>query len=110
MEYVGGGFSISRNVFKYTVSAAVIAGCIALGGVISVAGLKLVLASYSLKATLVAAIVKGIGILGINVGNSLATKFASGLAGCIAGDFVCNIFDKYIDSLDGVIDEKVKIW
>lgn len=114
MEYLDGGFSISisKSVFKYTVTAVVVAGCIALGGGLSVAGLKTVLASYSMKTKLIAALVKGIGKLGIACGNALASKFASGLAGCVAGDFIGNIFDKYIDNLDGKKNGKVtvKLW
>lgn len=111
MTYVeGGSFAISKNVFKYTVTAIVVAGCIALGGALSVAGLKTVLGSMALKKTLVAALVKGIGVLGIKTGNALATKFMSGLIGCIAGDFMGNVFTKYIDPLDGKNDSKIKIW
>lgn len=110
MTYLDGGFAISRSVFKYTCQAAVIAGCIALGGGISYAGLKAVLGSMALKSSLAAAVVKGCGMLGIALGNGFASKFISGLAGCIAGDFVGNIFDKYIDGLDGKKDGKIKIW
>ena len=52
MEYLDGGLSISKNVFKWTVTAVVTAGCIALGGGLSVAGLKAVLGSMTLKKTL----------------------------------------------------------
>lgn len=110
MMYVEGGFAISKNVFKYTVTAVVIAGCVALGGGLSIAGLRTVLGSMALKRSLVAALIKGIGILGIKAGNTLATKFMSGLIGCIAGDFMGNVFTKYIDPLDGKRDNKIKIW
>lgn len=110
MEYLGGGFSVSKAAFKYTVTAVVVAGCIALGGWLSVAGLKTVLGSMALKSTLIKCIVKGIGMLGIGCGNALANKFVSGLAGCISGDFMGNVFDKYIDGLDGTRDGKVKIF
>ena len=110
MTYVEGGFAISKAVFKYTVTAAVIAGCVFLGGGLSVAGLKTVLGSMSLKKTFISVLVKAIGKLGIAAGNALASKFVSGLAGCIAGDFMGNVFDKYIDPLDGVVDGKIKIW
>ena len=38
MEYVDGGLSISRNVFRYTVTATVIAACAFLGGGFAVSG------------------------------------------------------------------------
>lgn len=110
MEYLGGGFSVSKAAFKYTVTAVVVAGCIALGGWLSVAGLKTVLGSMALKNTLISCIVKGIGMLGIRCGNALANKFVSGLVGCISGDFMGNVFDKYIDGLDGAKNGKVKIF
>ena len=111
MEYTEGGFSISKTVFKYTVTAVITAGCLALGGGLSVAGLKTVLASYSARAKLVSLIVKGVGKLGIAAGNALSgSGFAGGLISCIYGDFVGNIFDKYIDKLDGKKDKKIKIW
>ena len=110
MTYVEGGFAISKSVFKYTVTAVVVASCVALGGGLSVAGLRTVLASMSLKKKLIAALIKGIGKLGIATGNALATKFGSGLLGCVAGDFMGNVFTKYIDGLDGKKDGKIKIW
>lgn len=110
MEYLDGGFAVSKNVFKWTVSAIVTTGMIALGGGISYAGLKTVLGSMSLKNQLIRLLVKGIGKLGIAGGNALASKFGSGLAGCIAGDFLGNVFTRYIDPLDGRVDDKIKIW
>ena len=109
MSYVEGGFSVSKSVFSYIVNAAVMAGCVALGGGISVAGLRTVLGSMSMKKTLISVLVKAIGKLGISAGNALANKFVAGLAGCICKDFAGAIFDKFIDGKDGKMDGKIKI-
>lgn len=110
MEYIDGGLSISRTVFKWGVTAAVTAALVCLGGVIAVAGLKTVLASMALKNALLAAIVKGAGILGIKIGNALASTMMAGFAGAVGGDFIGTLFDKYIDGLDGKKDGYIKIW
>ena len=109
MEYVDGGLSISRNVFRYTVTATVIAACAFLGGGFAVSGLRTVLGSYSIKMKLISAIVKGIGVLGIKGGNLLASKFVSVLIACVGADFMGNIFDRYIDPLDGNYNGWVKV-
>ena len=109
MTYLEGGISISKNVFKYTCNAAITAGLVCLSGGLAVGGLKTVLGSMSLKKELISIMVKTIGKMGIAAGNTLSSKFMSGLIGCVTGDFLGNVFDKYIDNLDGVMDGKVKI-
>ena len=109
MTYLEGGLSISKNVFKYTCNAAIVAGITCLSGGIAIGGLKTVLGSMALKKQLVSVMVKTIGKMGIAAGNTLSNKFMTGLIGCIAGDFLGNVFDKYIDNLDGVMDGKIKI-
>lgn len=110
MEYLDGGLTISKNVFKYTCQFAIMAGVTCLSGGLAVGGLKAVLGSMSLKKTLVKVLVKAIGKMGIAAGSALSSKFMTGLIGCVSGDFLGNVFDKYIDKLDGKKDSKIKVW
>ena len=104
MTYVEGGFTITRTAFVWSISIAVGIAVTALtagvGSLFASLGLKIVLASYSLRYALAAAIVKGIGVLGICIGNS-TSAICGGIAGCGAGDLAGYVFDKWVDKLDG---------
>lgn len=39
----------------------------------------------------------------------MASKFMTGLAVCVGGDFVGTLFDKYVDGLDGKADGKWRV-
>ena len=102
MTYVEGGASISRRTFSWgvsiTIGIAVTALTAGLGTFFATAGLRIVLGSYSLRHALAAAIVKGIGKLGIWVGNNMVANICGGIAGCGAGDLAGYVFDRSLIS------------
>ena len=110
MMYLDGGFSISKGVFKTACMVGATAALTALSGGISIAGLRTVLGSYSMRKGLAASIVKAAGVLGIKAGNALQSKLISSLAGASLSDLFGWVFTKYIDGLDGKINGWVKVF
>lgn len=110
MMYLEGGLiSVYKNVFATGVNIAMLAAFTFLGGSVAGAGLKTILASMSMRKTAVSAIVKGAGVAGIKIGNSVQNKILQGLAAASVTNFSNWVFDKYIDNLDGKKDGKYTI-
>lgn len=110
MMYLDGGFSIIKGVFKTACIVGATAALTVLSGGISIAGLRTVLGSYSMRKGLAASIVKAAGVLGIKAGNALQSKLISSLAGASLNDLFGWVFTKYIDGLDGKINGWVKVF
>lgn len=72
-------------------------------------GLQLVLASYGLRSALVAGIVKGLGVLGIHIGNAFANTVIRSIASAGIGAGADWIFTNIIDGWDGRRDNQLRI-
>lgn len=99
MMYVDGGWGVPTWLVKTSIVGLATAAITSIGGW----GLKAVLASYSLRTAFVAAIVKGLGVMGIHIGNVFANKIVRFLAIGGISDFA-NKFANDLDSRDGVLD------
>ncbi|CGE83794.1 Uncharacterised protein [Streptococcus pneumoniae] len=78
MMYLDGGGAIYIPKWAITgaITGAAYAALVAAGG----GGLQLVLASYGLRSALVVGIVKGLGVLGIHIGNAFANTVIRSIA------------------------------
>ncbi|HET0905786.1 TPA: SPH_0218 family bacteriocin-like peptide [Streptococcus pneumoniae] len=104
----GGAIYIPRRAITGAITGAAYAAYAALaaaGG----GGLQLVLASYGLRSALVAGIVKGLGVLGIHIGNAFANTVIRSIASAGIGAGADWIFTNIIDGWDGRRDNQLRI-
>lgn len=87
MMYLDGG---AIYIPRWAITGAITGAALAAGG----GGLQLVLASYGLRSALVAGIVKGLGVLGIHIGNAFANTVIRSIASagiCAGADWILPI-------------------
>ncbi|HEW2160562.1 TPA: SPH_0218 family bacteriocin-like peptide [Streptococcus pneumoniae] len=101
----GGAIYIPRWAITGAITGAAYAALAAAGG----GGLQLVLASYGLRSALVAGIVKGLGVLGIHIGNAFANTVIRSIASAGIGAGADWIFTNIIDGWDGLRDSQLRI-
>ncbi|HEU2977690.1 TPA: SPH_0218 family bacteriocin-like peptide [Streptococcus pneumoniae] len=104
----GGAIYIPRWAITGAITGAAyaaLAAAAAAGG----GGLQLVLASYGLRSALVAGIVKGLGVLGIHIGNAFANTVIRSIASAGIGAGADWIFTNIIDGWDGRRDNQLRI-
>lgn len=106
MMYLDGG---AIYVPGWMITSAITGAAPAALGAAAGGGLQLVLASYGLRSAFMAGIVKGLGVLGIHIGNA----FANTIIGTIARTGILGganwIFNNIIDGWDGKRDNQLKI-
>ncbi|COA98021.1 hypothetical protein AZJ90_11130 [Streptococcus pneumoniae] len=101
----GGAIYIPKWAITGAITGAAYAALVAAGG----GGLQLVLASYGLRSALVAGIVKGLGVLGIHIGNAFANTVIRSIASAEIGAGADWIFTNIIDGWDGRRDNQLRI-
>lgn len=105
MMYLDGGeFYVPKWAITGAITGAAYAALAAGGG-----GLQLVLASYGMRSALLAGIVKGLGVLGIHVGNAFANTIIRSIASGGIGAGADWIFTNVIDGWDGKRDNQLRV-
>ena len=106
MMYLDGGeFYVPNWAITGAITGAAYAALAAAGG----GGLQLVLASYGMRSALLAGIVKGLGVLGIHVGNAFANTIIRSIASGGIGAGADWIFTNVIDGWDGKRDNQLRV-
>lgn len=103
MMYLDGG---AIYIPRWAITGAITGAALAAAGG---GGLQLVLASYGLRSALVAGIVKGLGVLGIHIGNAFANTVIRSIASAGIGAGADWIFTNIIDGWDGRRDNQLRI-
>ncbi|VPD55667.1 Membrane protein [Streptococcus pneumoniae] len=109
MMYLDGG---AIYIPRWTITGAITGAAYAAYAALAAAGgggLQLVLASYGLRSALVAGIVKGLGVLGIHIGNAFANTVIRSIASAGIGAGADWIFTNIIDGWDGRRDNQLRI-
>ncbi|CTN53518.1 Membrane protein [Streptococcus pneumoniae] len=108
---MGGAIYIPRWTITGAITGAAYAAYAAYAALAAAGGggLQLVLASYGLRSALVAGIVKGLGVLGIHIGNAFANTVIRSIASAGIGAGADWIFTNIIDGWDGRRDNQLRI-